>query len=103
MLETGIKLLERKDRLNVNFSHTAISQLFKYPEFANGVDLDDHEPPHLDIHCLPYSLQVLNMIQLELYIFLKFADENFGVCFLEVKELWTLWKIVCYIVLDIKS
>ena len=28
-------------------------------EFANSVDLDEvahHEPPHLDLHCLPSSL-----------------------------------------------
>ena len=28
-------------------------------EFANSVDLDDvahQKPPHLDLHCLPYSL-----------------------------------------------
>ena len=43
--------------------------------------------PHLDLHCLPSSLWILNMIQLGLNIFLKFADENFVVCFSVVKEL----------------
>ena len=31
----------------------------KIAEFANSVDLDEvalHEPPHLDLHCLPSSL-----------------------------------------------
>ena len=31
----------------------------KIAEFANNVDLDEvahHEPPHLDLHCLPSSL-----------------------------------------------
>ena len=31
----------------------------KIVEFANGVDLDEvahYEPPHLDLHCLPFSL-----------------------------------------------
>ena len=31
----------------------------KIAEFANGVDLDEvahHEPPHLDLHCLPSCL-----------------------------------------------
>ena len=31
----------------------------KIAEFANSVDLDEvahHEPPHLDVHCLPSSL-----------------------------------------------
>ena len=31
----------------------------KIVEFANSVDLDEvahHEPPHLDLHCLPSSL-----------------------------------------------
>ena len=34
-------------------------------EFANRVDLDEvahNEPPHLDLHCLPSSLWILNMI-----------------------------------------
>ena len=33
-------------------------------EFANSVDPDEvalDEPPHLDLHCLPYSLQIFNM------------------------------------------
>ena len=62
----------------------------KTAEFANSVDLDEvahHEPPHLDLQCLPSSLLILNMIQLGLNIFLKFADENFVVCFSVVTEL----------------
>ena len=37
----------------------------KTGEFANSVDLDEvahYEPPHLDLHCLPYSLSIPNMI-----------------------------------------
>ena len=37
----------------------------KIAEFANSVDLDEvahNEPPHLDLHCLPCSLCILNMI-----------------------------------------
>ena len=38
-------------------------------EFANSVDLDEvahNEPLHLDLHCLPSSLRILNMIYLGL-------------------------------------
>ena len=34
-------------------------------EFSNSVDLDEvahNEPPHLDLHCLPSSPLILNMI-----------------------------------------
>ena len=34
-------------------------------EFANSVDLEEvahYEPPHLDLHCLPFNLLILNMI-----------------------------------------
>ena len=37
----------------------------KIAEIANSVDLDDlahDEPPHLDLHCLPSGLWILNMI-----------------------------------------
>ena len=37
----------------------------KIAEFANSVDLDEvahDEPPHLDLHCLPSSLSILNLI-----------------------------------------
>ena len=37
----------------------------KIAEFANSVVLDEvahHEPPHLDLHCSPTSLQILDMI-----------------------------------------
>ena len=33
--------------------------------FANSIDLDEvahDEPPHIDLHCLPSSLRILNMI-----------------------------------------
>ena len=62
----------------------------KIAEFANIVDLDevaDNEPPHLDLPCLPSSLWILNMILLGQNIFWKFADENFVVFFLVVREL----------------
>ena len=62
----------------------------KIAEFANSVDLDEvahTEPPHLDLHYLPSSLWILNMIWLGLNIFWKFADENFVVCLSVVKEL----------------
>ena len=38
----------------------------KIAEFANSVDPDEvahYEPPHLDLHCLPSSLRILNMIR----------------------------------------
>ena len=60
----------------------------KIAEFANSVDLDEvahNEPPHLDLHCLPSALRILNMIYLGLNIFLKFADKKF-VSLLVVKE-----------------
>ena len=37
----------------------------KIADFANSVDLDEvahKEPPHLDLHCLPSSLCLLNII-----------------------------------------
>ena len=37
----------------------------KIAEFANSVDLDEvahNEPPHQELHCLPSSLWILNMI-----------------------------------------
>ena len=36
-------------------------------EFANSADSDEaayHEPPDQALHCLPSSLKILNMIQL---------------------------------------
>ena len=62
----------------------------KIAEYANSVDLDEvaqHEPPHLDLNCLPYSLGILNMIFSDLPYFGKFGDVNFVVCFLALKEL----------------
>ena len=41
-----------------------------------------NEPPQLDLHCLPSSLLILNILYLDLKYF-----ENFVVCFLVVKEL----------------
>ena len=41
-------------------------------EFANNDDLNEvahDEPPHLDLHCLPSGLWILNMIKLGLKIF----------------------------------
>ena len=52
--------------------------------FANSVDPDEvahNEPPHLDLHCLPSSLWILNMITLGQNIFWKFANINFVACF----------------------
>ena len=58
-------------------------------DFANNADLDEvahnevahNEPPHLDLHCLPSSLRILNIIQLELHI-LKICRRKFSrVCF----------------------
>ena len=43
-------------------------------EFTNSIDLDEvahNEPPHLDLHCLPASLRIHNMIKLGLKFFLK--------------------------------
>ena len=44
----------------------------KQNEFPNSVDLDEvahNEPPHLDLHCFPTRLCILNMIQLGRNIF----------------------------------
>ena len=60
----------------------------KISEFANNVDLDEvahNEPPHPGLHCLHSSLRIPNMIQSGLF-FRKFADVNFVVCCLAVKE-----------------
>ena len=47
-------------------------------EFANSAGPDEaahNKPPHLDLQCLPSSLQILNMIYLgQTHFFLKFAD-----------------------------
>ena len=54
-------------------------------DFANSIDLDEgahYEPPHLDLHCLPSSLQILNMIKLGQNIFSNSADINFVPFFL---------------------
>ena len=42
-----------------------VSVKTKIPEFAYSVDLDEvahFEPPHLALHCLPFSLLTLNTI-----------------------------------------
>ena len=63
----------------------------KIAEFTNSVDPDEvahnNELPHLDLQRLPSSLWILNMILLGLNFFWQFADENFVICFLVVKEL----------------
>ena len=44
---------------------TLISPKMKTIEFADSVDLGEvahHEPPHLDLHCLPSGLWILNMM-----------------------------------------
>ena len=44
----------------------------KIAAFANSVDLDEaaqHEPPHLDLHCLSSSFLIFNLIQLGLNFF----------------------------------
>ena len=48
-------------------------------EFANSIDLDEvahHEPPHLDLHCLPSGLCILNIIWLGLNIFLNLQTKT---------------------------
>ena len=48
------------------------------------VDPDEvahHEPPHLDLHCLPFVLQISIWYSLLEAFSLKFADINFVVCF----------------------
>ena len=42
-----------------------IRDVTKIAEFANSIDLDEvahNEPPHLDLHCLPSSFLILNMV-----------------------------------------
>ena len=44
----------------------------KTAEFANSVDLDEvahNELPHQDLHCLPSSLCILNMVELGFIFF----------------------------------
>ena len=48
----------------------------KKVKFANSVDPDEaalNEPPHLNRHCLPCCLGILNIIYLELKIFSIFG------------------------------
>ena len=56
-------------------------------EFANSVDLDEvthNEPPHLDLHCLPFSLnsQYYSIYSLDLTFF-----EILQICFLVLQPL----------------
>ena len=54
-------------------------QKLKIVEFANSVDLEEtahYELPHLDLHCLPCYLSILNMIAGTKH-FSNFADVNF--------------------------
>ena len=48
------------------FELTLKVQETKIAEFSNSVRLDEvahnNEPPHLDLHCLPSSLWIFNMI-----------------------------------------
>ena len=60
--------------------------------FANGVGLDEvanNEPPHLDLHCLPSSLNSQHDIAWTTF-FLNFRDKKFVTCFLVVKELTSI-------------
>ena len=73
------------------------TKIAKFAKFNTDLDVAAHnEPPHLDLHCLPPSFWILNMIQLGFIIFWKFADENFVVCFLVVKELRANWLTNTY-------
>ena len=45
-------------RLNLSVPETKVA------EFAHSIDLDEvahHQPPHQDLHCLPFSFRILNM------------------------------------------
>ena len=50
----------------------------KVAEFANSVvgEVAHNEPPHLDLHCSPSSIWILNIIYLELNMFWKFLYKN---------------------------
>ena len=52
----------------------------KIIQFANSVDPDEvahHEPPHLDLYCLPLSLSSQNDINWTNHFFLNFARRKF--------------------------
>ena len=56
----------------------------KIVKFANSIDpveMAQNELPYLDLHSLPSSLLILNMIQLRLNIMFKFCRLNFVVCY----------------------
>ena len=68
----------------------------KKAEFTNIIDPDEeahYEPPHQDLQCFLLSLSILNIIQLEKTIIKLFADVNFVVCFLALKELRDKWQL----------
>ena len=53
----------------------------KIAKFANSIELDEvahYEPPHLDLHCLPCSLLILNMKYLD-KAFFKICRRKFVV------------------------
>ena len=54
----------------------------KIVEFANSVDPDEvahHEPPHLDLCCLPTSICIISMRQLRRnFFFLNSGDVKFA-------------------------
>ena len=59
-------------------------------EFANTVDPDEtahYEPSHLDLHCLPSSPLIFNMINFELKDFENFADVILSSAFLALYEI----------------
>ena len=48
-----------------NNNLNSLTTIHKIAEFANSVGLDEvahNEPPHQDLHCLPSSLCLLNLI-----------------------------------------
>ena len=62
----------------------------KIAELTNSVDPDEgahYEPTHQNLHCLSSSLWIFNMMQLDKIIIKIFANVNFVVCFLALKEL----------------
>ena len=67
------------DRQKNSFNTWSVKE-WNIAEFANSVDPDEaahNELPHLDLHCFPTSLWILNTIQLNNVSFFNFADLNF--------------------------
>ena len=87
-----------------SFSHLTLKGpkwIMHIAEFSNRVDPDkpaQNEPSHLDIHCLPSCLRILNRIQLQQNTFWNFADLTIFVCFLS-----TLRANYSLYLLDIKG